>query len=411
MAGGTSLSWARRAAARPGYRWYALGLTTYTQAAAIIISAATGPLAPLLQSELGITRTEIGLFQSVLALTMTGAALAGGRAADRLGERLVLIASGLVMGVASLTTVFVGSFGALLLVALALGLGSGVQNPAGSAAIMRWFPPRRRGVAMGIRQTGVPFGGVFAAIALPWVAISWGWRAAYVVAGLLSLLGAAVVAASYFDPPRETGPGAARMRSLRDLVADRRLWLLSVTYNGQIVAQYAATVYLVLFLHEAHQFSLAGAAALLALTNVTAIGARIGWGLLSDSVFAAARRPVFVIVIGLTLAGTLAAAALPREAPGWLVVAFVVLLGLSAFSWTGIWVAMTVELSGAASAASAVAWVQFLGGVGSLAGPPIFGYLVDSTGSYRIAWLATALPVVLGLVAILRLREGPGGGR
>jgi MFS family permease len=60
---------------------------------------------------------------------------------------------------------------------------------------------------------------------------------------------------------------------------------------------------------------------------------------------------------------------------------------------------------------TAVAWVQFLGGVGSLAGPPIFGYLVDSTDSYRIAWLATALPVVLGLVAILRLREGPGGGR
>jgi len=44
--------------------------------------------------------------------------------------------------------------------------------------------------------------------------------------------------------------------------------------------------------------------------------------------------------------------------------------------------------------------------VGSLGGPPLFGYLMDHTGSYRIAWLAAALAVLVGLMATLALREG-----
>jgi cyanate permease len=44
--------------------------------------------------------------------------------------------------------------------------------------------------------------------------------------------------------------------------------------------------------------------------------------------------------------------------------------------------------------------------VGSLGGAPLFGYLVDHTGSYRVAWLAVALAVLVGFIATLALREG-----
>jgi hypothetical protein len=46
-----------------------------------------------------------------------------------------------------------------------------------------------------------------------------------------------------------------------------------------------------------------------------------------------------------------------------------------------------------------------LGGVGSLGGAPMFGLIVDRTGSYRAAWLAAAAAVFVGLVATNRLRE------
>src|SRR5215467_13037275 len=296
------------------YRWYALAVTTFTQAAAAAVTSALGPIAPLIMTEFAISRAQVGLVQTSIYLSGTLSAMVGGRIADRAGERSALIASGLITGAASVAAGLVGPFWAFLVVAFVVGIGTGVQNPAGSAAVMRWFPPRRRAFAMGIRQTGVPVGGVLAATAWPWIATHWGWRTSYMLAGVMACLGTALIALSYRDPARESGHGSGT-RSLRDLMTDRRLWLLALTYNGQIVAQYSVTVYLVLFFHEALGLSLIAASGLLALVNVVAIGGRIGWGLVSDNLFGGARRPVLLIIIGLTLVGVLLAAALPAGAP------------------------------------------------------------------------------------------------
>ena len=141
------------------------------------MTSALGPLAPLLMAQFAINRGEVGLVQTALYLSATWSALVGGRLADRVGERSVLIVSGLVTGGGAIAAAFAGPFWGFLAAAFVFGLGTGVQNPAGSAAVMRWFPPRRRGFAMGIRQTGVPVGGVLAATVWPWVATAWGWRA------------------------------------------------------------------------------------------------------------------------------------------------------------------------------------------------------------------------------------------
>lgn len=387
------------------YRWYALAVTTFTQATSVTVTSAIGPLAPLLMAQFAISRGEVGLIQTSLYLSATWSALVGGRLADRVGERSALLLSGVLTGVGAVGAAFAGPFWAFLVTAFVIGLGTGVQNPAGSAAIMRWFPPRRRGFAMGIRQTGVPVGGVLAATLWPWIATVSGWRTTYALAGAMALAGTLIIALTYFDPAREPGASAG-IRSMRDLMTDRRLWLLALTYNGQIVAQYSVTVYLVLFLHEALGLSLLAASGLLALVNAVAIGGRIGWGLASDALFGGARRPVLLIIIVLTLIGVLAAAALPANAPFGVAVALAVLLGLSAFSWTGMYGTLAIELAGSASAASAIAWVHVLGGIGSLGGAPLFGYLVDHTGSYRVAWLAVAGAVLVGLAATLALREG-----
>jgi sugar phosphate permease len=402
------LEWAALARLREDqtrYRWFALGITTFTQAASAAVTSAIGPIAPLLQAEFAIRRAEVGLIQTAIYLSATWVALVGGRMADRVGERRVLIASGLVTGGAALMVTVVGPFWLFLVIGFLLGLGTGVQNPAGSAAVMRWFPLRRRGLAMGVRQTGVPVGGVLAATVWVWAATAWGWRAAYELAGAMALAGTLLIAATYFDPPREGEAGASAVRPLRDLMTDRRLWLLALMYNGQIVAQYASTVYLVLFLHEALDFPVVLASGLFALVNVAAIGGRIGWGLLSDAVFGGARRPVLLLIIALTFIGMMVAASLPRGTPAPVAVGLAILLGLTAFSWTGMYGTITIELAGRASAASAVAWVHVLGAVGSLGGAPLFGYLVDRTGSYRVAWAAAALAVLVGLIATVCVRE------
>ena len=389
------------------YRWYALGITTFCQAAAVSLSLAAGPLAPLLQEDLRISRAEIGLVGTAIWLSSTVVALAGGRAADRVGERRVLLVSGLVSSLAALAIAQAGTYWAFLAFCLFLGIGNGIQNPAGSAAIMRWFPPRQRGFAMGIRQTGVPIGGILSATLWPAIALAQGWRAAYLLGGLAALLSAALIFGGYFDLQRPTDPARQPPPPFGTLLRDPQVRWLALVYNGQVMAQFSTSTYFVLFLHEALDVPLVGASALLALINVVAVAARIAWGILSDRRFGGRRQPVLVVIVALTLASMLAAAALPPGAPPALALPLAVLLGLSAFAWTGILGTLVIETVGRQSAATAIALVSAIGSPGSLIGPPLFGLLVDQTGSYRVAWLATALPVAAGLLALRRVAEHP----
>jgi len=390
------------------YRWYALGLTTLGQAAATILSSGFGPLAPFLQKDFQISRTEIGLVSTAMSVTSAPSALFGGRAADRVGERRVLILSGLVATLAALAIAYSSGFWSLLLSCLVLGLGNGIQNPAGSAAVMRWFPQSQRGVAMGVRQTGVPLGGILAASVAPALAVAYGWRTAYVGGGLLAFVGAVFIFAAYYDPPRQSEAGTLPIRSLREISRDRRLWWLSLIFNCQLFTQSAVTTYFVLFLHEALDTSVVGAAAFLALINGVAMVGRIGWGLLSDRHLQGRRRPVLRIIVGLTICSTLCAALLPHHAPSVLVAGLAILFGISAFSWTGILGTLIIETAGRESAGSAISLVQVLATPASLLGPPLFGFLTDHSGSYRVAWVTLAVIGSLSLVALRQVREDAG---
>jgi MFS transporter, ACS family, hexuronate transporter len=383
------------------YRWYALGMTTLGQAATNILGSAFGPLAPFLQDDLHISRTEVGLISTAVFLTAAPSALFGGRAADRVGERQVLILSGVLGALAALAVSWSSGFWSLVLGCLALGLGNGMQNPAGSAAIMRWFPQSQRGFAMGIRQTGVPIGGMLAAGAAPLLALHYGWRSAYLAGGLLSIIGAVLIIVAYFDPPRKPSAGAAPMQSFRNLARNPQLLLLALIFNCQVFTQMAATTYFVLFLHETFGVPVVTAGALLVLVNIAAMVGRIGWGLVSDRKFQGKRRPVLIIITMLTVFSTLCAALIPPHTPLWLVGVLAILFGVSAFAWTGILGTLVIETVGAESAGTAISLVQGLSMPATLLAPPLFGSLADTTGSYRASWLVLTL---IGMVGVLTLK-------
>lgn len=66
-------------------------------------------------------------------------------------------------------------------VLLAAGVWYGTAQPGGSKAVVKWFPSHHRGLAMGIRQTGIPIGGAVASAALPLVFYQYGWHGAVLV--------------------------------------------------------------------------------------------------------------------------------------------------------------------------------------------------------------------------------------
>jgi predicted MFS family arabinose efflux permease len=251
----------------------------------------------------------------------------------------------------------------------------------------------------------VPIGGTLAAGVAPLLALHYGWRFAYLAGGLLSLIGAALIVVAYFDPLRKPTAGPAAIRPLRDLARDRRLLRLALIFNCQVFTQMAATTYFVLFLHEALGAAVVTAGALFVVVNVSAMVARIGWGLVSDRRFQGQRRPVLVIIVTLTVLSSFCAALLSSHTPLWIAALLSILLGVSAFAWTGILGTLVIETVGAESAGSAISLVQVLCTPATLLAPPLFGLLADISGAYHASWLVLTLIGSVGLITLRWVHE------
>src|SRR6185437_4262889 len=93
------------------------------------------------------------------------------------------------------------SFAWLALWLFIYGMGFAAINPVGSHAILFFFKPEERGVAMGVRQMGMPLGGVAGAIVLSTAAEYFGYRGALAAAGALTIVVTLTCAALYREPP------------------------------------------------------------------------------------------------------------------------------------------------------------------------------------------------------------------
>lgn len=114
--------------------------------------------------------------------------LVGGIFLDIVGTRLGLSLAVIWWSTVSVLTSFVHSASALSSLRFLLGMGEGVNWPGASKAVAEFFPPAERGVAVAIFDSGSSVGGAIAALSIPWIALRFGWRAAFVFSGLLGFL-------------------------------------------------------------------------------------------------------------------------------------------------------------------------------------------------------------------------------
>src|ERR1700737_4492343 len=143
-------------------RWRVLALMTTAQAGASVVQQALGSLSPIIVAAFVLSKAQLGVIFTAL---MVGSALfvaASGVMTDRWGERRMVLLSGAAMTLALLAAAVVHSYAALVACIAVFGAAYAASTPAGGRAILAWFD-RDRGFAMGIRQTGVPVGGLIGA--------------------------------------------------------------------------------------------------------------------------------------------------------------------------------------------------------------------------------------------------------
>lgn len=387
--------------------WRMLALALAAQVAVSVIIQGVPTLAPFLQADLGLTRAEVGLFNSALMFGSLCAMFAAGWIVDVKGERVALVGGNLVVGGFCFAMLATDSFVTALIVMFGAGLGGAFPTPAGGKAVMGWFPLHQRGTAMGIRQTGIPVGGALAAALLPAIALAAGWRTAVAAGGLGCIVTAAICAWGYRNPPEAFElPAAARGRgSLRELLT-RDILLLGLGGAVLTLGQFTLITYLALYLKETQGVPVAVSAGLLVLAQVAGAAGRILWGVWSDRVFQRRRKPALLLANGLAAVGALALGWLPASTSHWVLFPLVAVYAFNTLGWHGCWVSLLVETAGSAQQGRTIGLGMSLMYPGIILLPPLFGWFVDRTHSWPWAWTLLSAVLVLGVLLLLPVREG-----
>lgn len=128
--------------------------------------------------------SQVGWVFTVSSLGMLLGAAAGGRIADRLGRKLVLITSVALFGVFSIATAHVWDYHSLLAARLLTGLGLGAAMPNLIALCSEAVPAERRGSAIGLMYSGLPFGAALASLVGVVNPSDTGWKDVFYIGGL-----------------------------------------------------------------------------------------------------------------------------------------------------------------------------------------------------------------------------------
>ncbi len=346
----------------------------------------TGAMSVQIGREFAVAPTAIGALASLFALSTTLGSAPLGRQVRRLGVRRSMWAATTASCAALLVCAVSPSVPVLAAGLLIGGLGNAIGQPAGNALVAAQVRPERYGLGFGIKQSGIPLATTLGGLAVPLVALTVGWRYAYVIAAVAAVVAMALV-------PADRAATAQRSEQRVPGAQVRPLWLLA---TGLVAAVIAATSIGALGAAGGVHVGLAEATAgyLVAAGGLAGLAIRLGAGVAAD------RRDFDA------LSGVSALCAL--GAVGWFLMAvgtpglFVVgLVTANAFGWG--WpglqhLAVARRFPTSTAAASGVAQTGVAAGL--LVGPALLGLLADR--DWGLMWAVAGTAALLGALVVRR---------
>lgn len=265
-----------------------------------------GAMAPFISEEFGLSPAEKGFMVSVPVIAGALMRFPLGILAQYIGRKRAAM---LEMSVVSLCLLwgytFTNSLGAVLAMGIALGVAGasfGVALSLGSG----WYPPRYKGLAMGIAGAGNS-GTVIAMLAAPPLALAFGWRTVYLL-GLIPMLLSMILLQIFAKEPPDREE--KQLKDYLKILVDRDAWVFnliySVTFGGFIgLASFLPTLF-----HDYYDIPKQSVGVYVTIGVVAASLLRVVGGWLSDRI---GGLRLLYILCGIILAGTLTAATMPAS--------------------------------------------------------------------------------------------------
>lgn len=373
---------------------------------AISITVALGfgmviPVLPLYAKSFGVGIALIGLIQFVFGLTRFSFGLVGGLVVDRFGERTCTIAGLLIVSASSYAVGFAQSFSQLVLARGFGGAGSALFIGGLMNRILRIIEPEAMGRATGAFRSsflvGIGLGPLFGGV----IAQRFGLAAPFHIYGTGLIVAAAiawVVMAGEAERAAERKSPMDALRAARPLFSDTRYVIaLLATFVGWWTISGAAQTIGPIFADSRLGFSEQEIGFAVTLLAVGEIGILFIAGRLADRI---GRRAVLIPSLAVTAVAT---ALLGQVEPlPWAYYPLMVAIGGGIAAGgvaAGALLGDSIPRSGSGAA---VGVNQMAGDIGYLIAPTALGVLAEGT-SFRVAYLAGAIPAALVCIASFRL--------
>lgn len=147
-----------------------------------------GVAAPRMRAEFMLDNAQMAwAFSAAILGTLPGAIL-GGRFADIIGRKKILIFSILLFGIMSLLTAYAANFSLLLLIRFCTGLGMGGALPMMITLASEAVPDQHKGTAVSVMYSGIPFGGLLTSVVAMSLAGDAEWRHIFYIGGIAPIL-------------------------------------------------------------------------------------------------------------------------------------------------------------------------------------------------------------------------------
>lgn len=309
----------------------------------------------------------------------------------------VLFVSMATFAVPHLATMAIGSVG--------FGIAYGITNPGASHVMMKIATPSNRNLIFSIKQTGQPLGGVLAGLMAPPIAVTFGWQWSLIAGATLALL--TMLAIQPIRAPLDTDRDpktkfrGAVFKDVNFMFRSPKLRLLAFSALSFSAVQIALMTYAVTMLVEDLSFTLVAAGMGLAVLQVAGVVGRLGWGVIADRIGSGGLTLIIVAII--SIGSALFTATLSPETPRWIVMGLLIVFGISAVGWNGVFMAEIARLAPEGMIGSATGGVLVAVFFGVMIGPLIFNGINEVLQLHTLSFAAMAGVTVIGIIAIVRL--------
>ncbi|HTS69607.1 MAG TPA: MFS transporter [Terriglobia bacterium] len=170
------------------YRWVICALLFFATTINYIDRQVLGLLAPLLQTRIGFNEVQYGYIVTAFQAAYAVGLLTMGPIIDRIGTRLGYALAISIWSLSAMGHALVRSALGFGVARFALGFGESGSFPAAIKTVAEWFPKKERALATGLLNCGTNVGATLAPLTVPWVAVHFGWRYAFLLTGTFSAI-------------------------------------------------------------------------------------------------------------------------------------------------------------------------------------------------------------------------------